>query len=61
MTTGNQTLRNSASELRDGLSLLGQAARCRRLADGQTNGDTKVTLLALAVEYELRADQMAAE
>jgi hypothetical protein len=61
MTTGNQTLRNSASKLRDGLSLLGQAAKCRRLAGSQTDGDIKVTLLSLAVEYELLADQMAAE
>jgi hypothetical protein len=59
MTTGDQPLRNP--ELRDGLSLLEQAARCRRLAADQTNGDTKVTLLALAVEYESLADQMAAE
>jgi hypothetical protein len=55
----NQTVRNSASELRDGLSLLEQAAKCRRLAGSQGDNDTKVTLLALAVEYELRADNMA--
>jgi hypothetical protein len=61
MTTGNQTVRNLTSELRDGLSLLGQAAKCRRLSGFQTDGDIKVTLLALAVEYELLADQMAAE
>jgi hypothetical protein len=59
MTTGSQSLRNSDSDLRDGLSLLGQAARCRRLAACQPDGDTKVTLLALAVEYELRADNVA--
>jgi hypothetical protein len=59
MTMENQTVRNSASELRDGLSLLEQAAKCRRLAGSQGDGDTKVTLLALAVEYELRADNMA--
>jgi hypothetical protein len=45
----------------DAASLAGQASRCRRLAAGIGDGDTKVTLLALAVEYELRADQMAGE
>jgi hypothetical protein len=45
----------------DAASLTGQADRCRRLAAGIGDGDTKVTLLALAIEYELRADQMAAE
>jgi hypothetical protein len=33
--------------LRDGLSLLEQAARCRSLVADQTDGDTKVTLLVL--------------
>jgi hypothetical protein len=61
MTTGNQTLRNLTSDLQDGLSLLGQAAKCRRLAASQTDDDIKAALLALAVEYELLADQMAAE
>ena len=56
MTMENQTVRNSASELRDGLSLLEQAAKCRRLAGFQTDDGIKVTMLALAVEYELRAD-----
>jgi hypothetical protein len=56
MTTGNQTLRKSAAELRDALSLLEKAATCGRLAGFQTDGDIKATLLALAIEYELRAD-----
>jgi hypothetical protein len=59
MTTGSQPSRNSNSELRDWLSLLGLAAKSRRLAACQPDGDTKVTLLALAVEYELRADNVA--
>jgi hypothetical protein len=56
MTTGNLPLRKSATELRDALSLLEKAARYRRLAAFQADGDIKVTLLALAAEYELRAD-----
>jgi hypothetical protein len=54
----NQTVCNSASELRDGLSLLGQAAECRRLGACQPDDNTMVTLLALAVENELRADNV---
>jgi hypothetical protein len=61
MTTENQTLCNSASKVGNGLSLLEKALRYRRLAGFQTNDDIKVKLLALAVEYELLADQMAAE
>jgi hypothetical protein len=61
MTTVNQTLRKSATELGDGPSLLDKAARYRRLAAGQTVGDVSLTLLALAIEYELRADNMAGE
>jgi hypothetical protein len=45
----------------DAASLAGQADRCRRLAAGIANDDTKRTLLALAVEYESLADQKAAE
>jgi hypothetical protein len=45
----------------DAASLTGQAGRCRRLAAGIADGDAKVKLLALAVEYELRADRMAGE
>jgi hypothetical protein len=45
----------------DAASLAGQAGRCRRLAAGIAESDIKVTLLALAVEYELLADQKAAE
>ena len=56
MTTENQPLRKSAAELRDALSLLEKAARYRRLASFQTDDAIKVTMLALAVEYELRAD-----
>jgi hypothetical protein len=59
MTTENQPLRKSAAELRDALSLLEKAAKFRRLAAFQTNRNIKATLLGLAVEYELRADQMA--
>jgi hypothetical protein len=59
MTSGNQTSRNSAAMLQDWLSLLEEAARCRRLAGAQADGDTKVMLLALAVDYELGADQVA--
>jgi hypothetical protein len=59
MKTETQPLHNSALELRDGLSLLEKALRYRRLAGFQADGDTKVTLLALAVEYESLADQVA--
>jgi hypothetical protein len=45
----------------DAASLTNQADRCRRLAAGIADGEIKVTLLALAVEYELRADQVAGE
>jgi hypothetical protein len=36
----------------DIVPLAEQAGRCRRLAAGLPDGDTKVTLLALAREYE---------
>jgi hypothetical protein len=38
----------------DAASLADQAGRCRRLAVGIGDGDTKVTLLALAAEYEAK-------
>jgi hypothetical protein len=44
-----QTMKDSSV---DAASIADQACRCRRLAAGLPDGDTKATLLALAVEYE---------
>jgi hypothetical protein len=44
-----QTMKDSSV---DAASIADQACRCRRLAAGLPDGDTKATLFALAVEYE---------
>ena len=51
-------MRNAELDLRDGLSLLAQADRCRCLAGSRTDAAVKTTLLELAVEYELLAEQL---
>jgi hypothetical protein len=62
LPTGERTEAETSQTMKvasvDAAALAGQADRCRRLAAGIADSDTKLKLLALAVEYELRSDNV---